>query len=35
VIYRITDILKVKTDSIANITVGPIGRAGIFVKMSV
>ena len=33
--YRITAILKVETDIIANISTSPIGRAVIFVTMSV
>ena len=33
--YRITSILKVETDIMANISGSPIGRAGIFVIMSV
>jgi hypothetical protein len=33
--YRITAILKVKTDIIANISASPIGRPVIFVIMSV
>ena len=34
-IYRITAILKVETDIITNISLSPIGEAGIFVIMSV
>ena len=34
-IYRITAILKVETDIIANISASPIGPTGIFVIMSV
>ena len=33
--YRITTILKVETDIIANVSVSTIGRAAIFVIMSV
>jgi hypothetical protein len=35
VIYRITKLLKVETDIITNISTSPIGRAGLFVIMSV
>ena len=34
-IYRITAVLKVETDIITNISASLIGRAGIFVIMSV
>jgi hypothetical protein len=34
-LYRIVAIFKVETDIIANISASPIGRAGIFVIMSV
>jgi hypothetical protein len=34
-IYRITTVLKVETDIITNISASLIGRAGIFVIMSV
>ena len=33
-VYRITAVVKVKTDIIANIAVSPIGRPVIIVKMS-